>query len=156
MMEATGHPISHRKPHEHGMEEEEKYILGFWIFLASDLVLFASLFATYLVLRTHTDGGPMEAHLFEIPVFTLETFLLLTSSFTCGLATYEMRNGHLRRLIGWLAVTVLLGLAFVGIEVSEFITIRRKVPRCNEALSCPLSTRWWELTAFTCPWGSSG
>jgi cytochrome aa3 quinol oxidase subunit III len=122
MMEATGHPISHRKPHEHGMEEEEKYILGFWIFLASDLVLFASLFATYLVLRTHTDGGPTEAHLFEIPVFTLETFLLLTSSFTCGLATYEMRNGHLRRLIGWLAVTVLLGLAFVGIEVSEFIT----------------------------------
>src|SRR5690554_6794304 len=85
MMEATGHPISHRKPHEHGMEEEEKYILGFWIFLASDLVLFASLFATYLVLRTHTDGGPTEAHLFEIPVFTLETFLLLTSSFTCGL-----------------------------------------------------------------------
>jgi heme/copper-type cytochrome/quinol oxidase subunit 3 len=122
MIEATERPISNQKSHGHGMEEEEKYILGFWIFLASDLLIFASLFATYLVLRTHTDGGPTEAQLFEIPVFTLETFLLLTSSFTCGLAMHAMRNGHLRRLIGWIAVTVLLGLAFVGIEAKEFIT----------------------------------
>ncbi|MBN2908896.1 cytochrome (ubi)quinol oxidase subunit III [Polycladomyces sp. WAk] len=122
MAEVTGSPISNQQSFEHGMEEEEKHILGFWIFLASDLVLFACLFATYLVLRTHTDGGPTEAQLFDIPMFTLETFILLTSSFTCGLAVREMRNGHFGRLMGWLAVTVLLGLAFVGIEVNEFIT----------------------------------
>lgn len=120
MQAAERHPLNH-KSHEHGMEEEEKYILGFWIFLASDLILFACLFATYFVLRTHTDGGPTGADLFEIPIFTLETFLLLTSSFTCGLAMHAMRQGHLRSLIGWIAVTVALGLAFVGIEVSEFI-----------------------------------
>jgi cytochrome aa3 quinol oxidase subunit III len=117
MIEATN-----QKSHEHGMEEEEKYILGFWIFLASDLVLFASLFATYLVLYTHTDGGPTGQQLFEIPVFTLETFLLLTSSFTCGLAMHELRKGNLQKLIGWIVVTVLLGLAFVGIEVNEFVS----------------------------------
>jgi cytochrome o ubiquinol oxidase subunit 3/cytochrome aa3-600 menaquinol oxidase subunit 3 len=122
MIEATEQTVSNKKTHEHGMEEEEKYIVGFWIFLASDLLLFASLFATYLVLRTHTDGGPTEQHLFEIPVFTLETFLLLTSSFTCGLAMHAMRRGDLQKLIGWITVTVLLGLAFVGIEVKEFIT----------------------------------
>jgi len=122
MAEVTGSPISNQQSFEHGMEEEEKHILGFWLFLASDLVLFACLFATYLVLRTHTDGGPTEAQLFDIPMFTLETFILLTSSFTCGLAVREMRNDHFGRLMGWLAVTVLLGLAFVGIEVYEFIT----------------------------------
>jgi cytochrome o ubiquinol oxidase subunit 3/cytochrome aa3-600 menaquinol oxidase subunit 3 len=122
MAEATGNPISNQESFEHGMEEEEKHILGFWIFLATDLVLFACLFATYLVLRTHTDGGPTESQLFDIPMFTLETLILLTSSFTCGLAVREMRNDHLGRLMGWLAVTVLLGLAFVGIEVHEFLS----------------------------------
>jgi cytochrome o ubiquinol oxidase subunit 3/cytochrome aa3-600 menaquinol oxidase subunit 3 len=124
MIVSTKRPISNAESlqHEHGMQEEEKHILGFWIFLASDLVLFACLFATYLVLRTHTDGGPTTAQLFDIPMFTLETFILLTSSFTCGLAVHEMRNGHLKRLIGWLVVTVLLGLTFVGIEAHEFLT----------------------------------
>ncbi|MGX9708496.1 cytochrome aa3 quinol oxidase subunit III [Laceyella tengchongensis] len=124
MVETTGRPIPDPKSskHLHGTEEEEKNILGFWIFLSTDLVLFACLFATYLVLRTHTDGGPTTAQLFEIPMFTLETFILLTSSFTCGLAVREMRYNNLRRLLGWLAVTVLLGLIFVGIEANEFLS----------------------------------
>ncbi|GGH75705.1 cytochrome aa3 quinol oxidase subunit III [Pullulanibacillus pueri] len=96
-------------------------ILGFWIFLATDLILFACLFATYLVIRTHVDGGPTDKDLFEIPGFTIETLLLLTSSFTGSLAVYEMRNFNKKRLIGWLIVTVLLGIGFVGFEISEFV-----------------------------------
>ncbi|HET7580207.1 MAG TPA: cytochrome aa3 quinol oxidase subunit III [Bacillales bacterium] len=96
-------------------------ILGFWLFLATDLILFACLFATYLVLRTHTDGGPTGQELFGIRGFTIETVLLLTSSFTGSLAVFAMRNRNKTRLIGWLIVTVLLGLGFIGFEVREFL-----------------------------------
>ncbi|MCF6134570.1 cytochrome (ubi)quinol oxidase subunit III [Thermoactinomyces vulgaris] len=106
--------------HEHH-EDQDRYVLGFWVFLASDLVLFASIISTYFVLRTHTDGGPSAAELFEIPLFTLETILLLTSSFTCGLAMHAMKNHRLNAMIGWIAATIALGLAFVGIEASEFV-----------------------------------
>ncbi|GGE44135.1 cytochrome aa3 quinol oxidase subunit III [Pullulanibacillus camelliae] len=101
-------------------------ILGFWIFLATDLLLFACLFATYLVIRTHVDGGPTDKDLFEIPGFTIETILLLASSFTGSLAVYEMRHNDKKRLLGWLVVTVLLGLGFIGIEVSEFLSYIRE------------------------------
>ncbi|SDC81261.1 cytochrome aa3-600 menaquinol oxidase subunit 3 [Melghirimyces thermohalophilus] len=103
-------------------EDGQRHILGFWLFLATDLVLFACLFATYQVLVTHTDGGPVLSELFELGGVTAETILLLTSSFTGGLAIYEMRRGNLRGLIGWLVFTVMLGLAFIGIEVYEFVT----------------------------------
>ncbi|MCL6631474.1 MAG: cytochrome aa3 quinol oxidase subunit III [Alicyclobacillus herbarius] len=96
-------------------------IFGFWLFLSTDMLLFACLFATYLVLRTHTDGGPTPKEIFDIPGFTIETFILLTSSFTGGLATLAMRNGHKKQLMAWLIITMLLGLGFVGLEVQEFI-----------------------------------
>ena len=120
-MEAMKQVVMNQNAHEHKAKEEEKYVLGFWIFLASDLILFACLIATYLVLVTHTNGGPTGADLFEVPQFTLETFILLTSSFTCGLAMHALKTGHVRRLVGWIWVTVLLGLAFISIEVYEFI-----------------------------------
>lgn len=120
-MEALKQVAVKQHQHEHNAKEEEKYILGFWIFLASDLILFACLIATYLVLVTHTNGGPTGKDLFEVPQFTLETLILLTSSFTCGLAFHALKTGHLRRLVGWIWVTVFLGLAFIGIEVYEFI-----------------------------------
>lgn len=108
-------------PLEYTEKEEAVKIFGFWLFLATDLVLFACLFATYLVLRTHTAGGPTAAQLFDVPGFAAETFILLTSSFTGGLATYEMRRNNVKRVIGWLVVTVLLGMSFVGYELTEFI-----------------------------------
>ncbi|WP_027416288.1 cytochrome o ubiquinol oxidase subunit III [Aneurinibacillus terranovensis] len=113
------HAVSHHEDHGHENHESLK-ILGFWIFLVTDCILFGSLFATYVVLRTHTDGGPTGKELFEVPGFVTETFLLLTSSFTSGLATLAMHKGKLKSLIGWLIVTVLLGLGFIGFEVSEF------------------------------------
>lgn len=121
-MEATEQAVVDKKAHDHGHhDDQDRYVLGFWVFLASDLVLFASIIATYFVLRTHTDGGPAAADLFEIPLFTLETILLLTSSFTCGLAMHAMKNNRLNAMIGWIAATIFLGLAFVGIEIGEFV-----------------------------------
>lgn len=96
-------------------------ILGFWFFLATDLLVFACLFATFVILRTHTDGGPTGSSIFDVNGFVSETFILLTSSFTCGLATFAMRKGNRKAALSWLGITILLGLAFVGLEVSEFI-----------------------------------
>jgi cytochrome o ubiquinol oxidase subunit III len=117
----TAHDSHAGHDHAHGHHDlESMKILGFWIFLAADLLIFACLFATYLVLRTHTDGGPTGKELFDVTGFTIETFLLLTSSFTSGLAVLEMRKGNKKGLIGWMIVTVALGIGFVGFEIAEF------------------------------------
>ena len=113
------HVVAHHDAHSHGDHESLK-ILGFWIFLVTDCFMFATLFAAYMVLRTHIDGGPTGKELFEVPGFTAETFILLTSSFTSGLGTLCMKKGNVKGLIGWLIVTVILGAAFVGLEISEF------------------------------------
>lgn len=118
---ALPHDRDTSKPVEYSDSGEALKIFGFWIFLATDLVLFACLFAVYLVLQTHTAGGPSARQLFDVPGFVAETFILLTSSFTGGLATYEMRRGNLRGVVGWLVVTALLGMSFVGLEISEFV-----------------------------------
>lgn len=97
-------------------------IFGFWLFVSTDMVLFACLFATYLVMRTHFAGGPTPRDIFDIKGFTEETFLLLTSSFTGGLATLASRNNNKRAVVGWLIVTIALGLGFIGLELQEFFT----------------------------------
>lgn len=93
---------------------------GFWLYLMTDCVLFASLFATYAVLHTATAGGPSSGELFELPQALTETLILLTSSFTCGLALLALRHGNVRQLVVWLAVTYILGVSFLTIELSEF------------------------------------
>lgn len=111
--------VAHHE-HDHHEDHEQLKILGFWIFLVTDCILFGCLFAAYMVLRTHTDGGPVAKELFEVPGFVAETFILLTSSFTSGLATLALNKGKMKSLIGWLIVTVVLGAAFVSLEISEF------------------------------------
>lgn len=106
---------------EYTREDDVLKIAGFWLFLATDLVLFACLFATYIILRGNAAGGPTEAQLFDVREFSAETFILLTSSFTCGLATFEMRRQKRGWVVTWLVITVLLGLSFVGLEVNEFV-----------------------------------
>jgi cytochrome o ubiquinol oxidase subunit 3 len=110
----------HHGTHDHAAAQESKKILGFWIFLVTDCLLFASIFATYVLLKTHTDGGPTAKELFSIPAFMTETVILLTSSFTSGLAALSMQSGNKKNLISWLVVTALLGAAFVGLEINEF------------------------------------
>ncbi|MDI9260438.1 cytochrome (ubi)quinol oxidase subunit III [Alicyclobacillus sendaiensis PA2] len=105
---------------EYTHAEDRTRILGFWIFLATDMILFGCLFATYLVLRTHMDGGPTPATLFDMKGFGAETLALLTSSFTGGLATLSMRDGRQKSVAFWMSVTIVLGLTFLGIEASEF------------------------------------
>jgi len=101
-------------------EATEKTFVGFWVYLMTDCVLFASLFAVYAVLHNNTFGGPSGYDLFHLPYVLLETFALLTSSFTCGLAMIAAQKRDKRQVLFWLGVTFLLGLTFLGLELSEF------------------------------------
>lgn len=100
--------------------EDSKTTLGFWIYLMTDCVIFASLFATYAVLRTSTFGGPNAEQLFSLPFVLLETLILLTSSFLCGLAVLYARQKNLKNTYIFLIATILLGITFVSLELSEF------------------------------------
>lgn len=93
---------------------------GLWIYIMSDCVLFASLFAAYAVLHAETAGGPAGSALFDRPFVLIETLLLLSSSFTCGLAIIAARANRITYV--WLALgaTLILGLSFLGMELSEF------------------------------------
>ncbi|MBD0383063.1 cytochrome o ubiquinol oxidase subunit III [Paenibacillus sedimenti] len=121
MAHAAAHTEHHGHDHEHDHESLKTF--GFWIFLITDCILFGTLFATYMVLHQNTNGGPTPEELFKMPGIIAETFILLTSSFTSGLAVLGMHKGNVKQLIGWLAVTVLLGAAFIGLEVTEFVTM---------------------------------
>jgi cytochrome o ubiquinol oxidase subunit 3 len=98
-------------------------LLGFWIYLMSDALIFATLFATYGVLSTSYAGGPAPREIFELPLVALNTALLLTSSITYGFAVIAMQEGKLRGTQLWLALTGLLGIGFVGIELYEFANL---------------------------------
>ena len=101
-------------------EDSSKSILGFWIYLMTDCLLFASLFATFAVLHNNTAGGESGAQLFSLPYIFVETMVLLISSFTCGLAILASRRGDKETALPWLGVTALLGLVFLTMELSEF------------------------------------
>ena len=95
-------------------------VFGFWVYLMTDLVIFAALFATFIVLRDSTFGGPTGRELFELPSAFAETLILLTSSFTCALATLAVHRLQQKLAIFWFLVTFVLGVAFLYIEISEF------------------------------------
>jgi cytochrome o ubiquinol oxidase subunit 3 len=95
-------------------------IFGFWIYIMTDCVLFASLFATYAVLRNSTFGGPSGLGLYSLPYILAETLILLTSSFTCGLAMLALRRNHAKKVLFWFGVTFVLGLAFLTLELTDF------------------------------------
>ncbi|MGZ0087431.1 cytochrome aa3 quinol oxidase subunit III [Caldibacillus thermoamylovorans] len=120
-MGEAAHRYDETMPLEYRTQESRLNILGFWIFLGAEVALFATLFATYLVLFQRTGSGPTAGELFEVKDVLIETLLLLTSSFTCGLAIFEMRRGRMSGLIAWLLVTLLLGAGFITFELREFI-----------------------------------
>jgi cytochrome o ubiquinol oxidase subunit 3 len=93
---------------------------GFWLYLMSDLVLFAAIFATYAVLARNFAGGPTGKDLFHLPYAFGETMLLLLSSATCGLAMLAMHKDKRDLALIWLGVTFLLGLGFIAMEINEF------------------------------------
>ena len=102
---------------------ENGTLLGFWLYLMSDCLVFACLFAAYGVLGRSYAGGPSGADLFELPLVAVNTSLLLLSSITYGFAVIEMQRRRQGATLAWLAVTGLLGAGFVGIELHEFANL---------------------------------
>ena len=98
-----------------------KTLFGFWVYLMTDCVLFATLFATYIVLHTENFGGPTTADLYSLPLAFCETMVLLFSSFTIGLARLEVWAAHRAKVLLWIVVTFILGASFIAMELHEFI-----------------------------------
>ena len=106
---------------EHGHHDAgANKLFGFWIYLMSDCIIFATLFATYAVMVNSTAGGPAGKDIFELPFVLGETALLLFSSITYGFAVISMEKGTKSTVLGWLAVTFLLGAGFISMEIYEF------------------------------------
>ena len=114
-MTATAMTVSPRDAEKY--EEKE---FGFWLYLMSDAVIFALLFATYLVMVGNTAGGPTGKELFSLERAAGETALLLFSSTTFGLAAVALSAGDRAKVLLWLGVTFVLGAGFIFLEVGEF------------------------------------
>ncbi len=106
---------------EHGHHDAgANKVFGFWIYLMSDCIIFATLFATYAVMVNNTAGGPAGKDIFELPFVLVETALLLLSSITYGMAVIAMNNQNKGSVISWLTLTFLFGAGFIGMEIYEF------------------------------------
>lgn len=104
-------------------EEAEEKLFGFWIFLMSDGVIFALLFATYAVMYYRTAGGPTSMQLYDLKSAFIQTLLLLTSTLTMGIATIAAKysDGRTGQVKFWLVVTLSLGIAFLAFELHDFV-----------------------------------
>ncbi|MCU1724819.1 MULTISPECIES: cytochrome o ubiquinol oxidase subunit III [unclassified Pseudomonas] len=114
---AHGHDHGHD---DHHHDSGQMTVFGFWLYLMTDCILFASIFATYAVLSGNFAGGPSGHDIFELNYVLGETALLLFSSITFGFAMLQMYKGNKSGVLGWLAVTWLLGAGFIGMEINEF------------------------------------
>ncbi|AKJ27323.1 cytochrome o ubiquinol oxidase subunit III [Caldimonas brevitalea] len=106
--------------HDGEHHPQQGTLLGFWLYLMSDCLIFAVLFATYAVLGRSYAAGPSGADLFDLPLVAANTALLLFSSITYGMAMIAMQHGRRNGVLAWLAVTGLLGFGFLGLELYEF------------------------------------
>lgn len=97
-----------------------KNVVGFWIYLMTDCLLFATLFCTYAVLHKNTFGGPSSRDIFNLSTAFAETMILLCSSVTCGFGLLSAVQGKKNAVVGWLAVSFLLGASFIFLELNEF------------------------------------
>lgn len=99
---------------------EERSLFGFWLYILSDCVLFASLFAVFAVLRGQTYGGATNDDILNLPFLFAETLILLSSSYAMGFALVSAQSGRTKRVLGGLSAALILGLAFLGMELYEF------------------------------------
>ena len=106
--------------HDHEVFNEEKTMFGFWVYLLTDLLMFAALFAAFAVLRNNTFGGPAERDFINLPYVFIETMILLTSSFTSGLASLAATAKKTHLVVDLMGVTFLLGATFLTMEIVEF------------------------------------
>ncbi|MBA1156257.1 cytochrome o ubiquinol oxidase subunit III [Microvirga mediterraneensis] len=120
---ATAPVFYEQEEHAHG---DGGTLFGFWIYLMGDSLIFAVLFACYGVLGRNYAAGPSGADLFDLRLVAVNTGLLLLSSITYGFAMLEMDKERVRTTLIWLAVTGLLGAAFLAIELYEFAHLIRE------------------------------
>jgi cytochrome o ubiquinol oxidase subunit 3 len=114
---AGGAPVFYDNGDHH---PQQGTLLGFWLYLMSDCLIFAVLFAVYGVLGRSYAAGPSGADLFNLPLVAANTAMLLFSSITYGMAMIAMQHGRKQGVLSWLAITGLFGLAFLGLELYEF------------------------------------
>ncbi|SIR44972.1 cytochrome o ubiquinol oxidase subunit 3 [Rhizobium sp. RU20A] len=123
-MSTTAHPSAaatsywETEPHHH--PEGASTSLGFWVYLMSDCLMFAVLFAVFGVLGQSYAAGPGPKVLFDLTLVAINTAFLLVSSITFGFAMLAMYEGRQSRMQVWLAITLFFGLAFLAVELYEF------------------------------------
>jgi len=118
------YPLRAPKPaadaHHGHNEGDSNTVFGFWLYIMTDCLLFACIFATYAALSHNFAGGPTGKDIFELPYVLTETFLLLFSSITYGFAMLALNKGCKASVLVWLGITFLLGGGFIAMEINEF------------------------------------
>lgn len=104
-------------------EHDEATRLGFWLYILSDIMIFAVLFAVYFVLRHNTAGGPSITEIVDPPYVLLQTLVLLTSSFVCAMAIVAAKYKKFSQVRWYLGMTLLLGASFLTLEIIEFVKL---------------------------------
>jgi cytochrome o ubiquinol oxidase subunit 3 len=117
MSTVSAHATAHEREEA---ETHEQRAFGFWLYLMGDAVIFALLFATYVIMVKNTAGGPGGKALFSLNNAAIETALLLVSSMTFGFASLCSRTGNRGAVLAWLLITFVLGASFVFLEIREF------------------------------------
>lgn len=113
----------HKHEHEHDHEHHDAgglALFGFWIYIMSDCMLFATMFATYTVLSMSTVGQVDPQEVLDLSFVAGETALLLFSSFTFGMGMLGAYAKNIKKMAFWLATTWLLGAGFIAMELYEF------------------------------------
>ncbi|PFA70315.1 cytochrome aa3 quinol oxidase subunit III [Bacillus sp. AFS015802] len=113
--------IDPNTPLEYQSDIGKLNIFGFWVFLGAEIALFATIFATFFALKAGTMGGPLPSEVFDMKNTIIMTLLLLISSFTSGLSINELRKRNVKSMMVWLVITLLFGLGFLYMEITEFI-----------------------------------
>jgi cytochrome o ubiquinol oxidase subunit 3 len=108
------------KHKDHQAEADDRVMFGFWIYLMTDLLMFAILFAVYAVLHDRTLGEEGGRELFSLPLVLQSTIVLLTSRFTCGVGMIAARRGNKAQALAWFGITFVLGLTFLSLTMKEF------------------------------------
>lgn len=145
MSSTHGHGAELSHDLERATLEGRNKIIGFWLFLGGETVLFGTLFATYMTLRNNYMSGPPSTEIFDLILTAWATLVLLVSSLTSVLAVQAMHRRETGKIMGWLAITVILGLAFLGLEIYEFLHYVHEGHRFN---SSAFGTAFYSLVGF--------
>lgn len=132
------------EPEKATLEGRNK-VLGFWLFLGGETVLFGTLFSVFIALRDQVNGGPTANELFSLTVVAIATLILLTSSLTSVFAIQAMHRNQPKAMVGWLLVTILFGLAFLGLEIYEFVEYAHEG---HTFAASAFSTSFYSLVGF--------